>query len=337
MKKLFLSVVATVLATVGFAQSNLVATLCHGDSISTFYGTDALNNAHSAAVEGDVITLSSGTFSAPGILNKGIVLRGAGMFTDTINGIAPTIVTGGEILFQGSSDNKLKIEGIYFNCTISLYSEFQHKNASFVRCRLSTVRCWYSNFTTTNMQNLSFINCYVSEALHLRGTVSVINCVVKDLEADSPILNISNSVLLYINGPDTSNFMAGIGNSTISNCYICTDSNPNISIPASTQLYNNVADYASTIRNATNTSNKVIATSNVFKTFRKSSSYNEDETFELTSEAASTYLGNDGTQVGIYGGTLPFDPTPTYPRLVKCNVAGKSAQDGTLSVELKIE
>ena len=62
----------------------------------------------------------------------------------------------------------------------------------------------------------------------------------------------------------------------------------------------------------------------------------DSETFELTDEAKTKYLGTDGTEVGIYGGNLPFDPTPSNPQITKCNVASKSTADGKLSVDIEV-
>ena len=64
--------------------------------------------------------------------------------------------------------------------------------------------------------------------------------------------------------------------------------------------------------------------------------YLDDEMFELTDEAKTKYLGTDGTQVGIHGGSIPFDITPTNPQITKCNVASKSTIDGKLSVDIQI-
>ena len=46
--------------------------------------------------------------------------------------------------------------------------------------------------------------------------------------------------------------------------------------------------------------------------------------------------GTDGTEVGIYGGSLPYDPTPTNPQITKFNVAAKSTADGKLSVDIEV-
>lgn len=72
----------------------------------------------------------------------------------------------------------------------------------------------------------------------------------------------------------------------------------------------------------------------LFKTFR--GTYSETETFELTDSAKVKYLGTDGTQVGIYGGTLPFSPQVSMPQIKKFKVAPKSTEDGKLSVEIEV-
>ena len=57
---------------------------------------------------------------------------------------------------------------------------------------------------------------------------------------------------------------------------------------------------------------------------------------DLTDEAKATYLGTDGTPVGMYGGPMPFDLTPTYPQITKMNVASKTTADGKLSVDIEL-
>ena len=84
-----------------------------------------------------------------------------------------------------------------------------------------------------------------------------------------------------------------------------------------------------------NKSNAMKSYTDVFKTLTVSS-YNDSENFELTDEAKTTLLGIDGTQVGIYGGNMPFDSTPTNPQITKCNVAAKSTADGKLSVDITV-
>ena len=61
-----------------------------------------------------------------------------------------------------------------------------------------------------------------------------------------------------------------------------------------------------------------------------------DEQFILKDEIATGFLGGDGTQVGIYGGMLPYSNRPTYMVLKRCNVASRSTIDGKLSVDIEV-
>ena len=72
----------------------------------------------------------------------------------------------------------------------------------------------------------------------------------------------------------------------------------------------------------------------IFKTFR--GTYTEGETFELTPQAASTYLGTDNTQVGIYGGSTPFNPKATDLRIMKVSPAYSSNGNGQLPVTVQL-
>ena len=86
------------------------------------------------------------------------------------------------------------------------------------------------------------------------------------------------------------------------------------------------------IDNSTNV--QVDSISNIFKTWR--GTYSDQETFELTDEAKAKYLGNDGTQIGIYGGALPYDPTPSNPRITKFYLTPKPAEK-KLEIQLEAE
>jgi hypothetical protein len=62
---------------------------------------------------------------------------------------------------------------------------------------------------------------------------------------------------------------------------------------------------------------------------------NEDY-YRLTPTAAQNYLGTDGTQVGIWGGPMPWTTTAENPTITRCQVAGRSTADGKLSVEIEV-
>ena len=76
----------------------------------------------------------------------------------------------------------------------------------------------------------------------------------------------------------------------------------------------------------------------VFETWHSCTSINFsfDERYILKEEIATSFLGSDGTEVGIHGGMFPFDTRPSYMVVKKCNVANKSTIDGKLSVDIEV-
>lgn len=336
MKKLFLSLVALTAATMSFAQSSMLATLSHNGEISTYYGATALRDAYDASQHGDIITLSSGSFTAVNI-DKALTIRGAGMQVDTVAKTYPTIIAGNfSINIPDSIEQRLTMEGLYNNFTITIKGTL--KNASFLKDRFKTISP-ESNFT--RMKNLTFIHCKLSGRLTLpaESSASCVNCYLYQpfcSNSTSSNFEFSNCIIRDADGD-----MNCITSSTFTNCIIYTSYSSNTQydrIPSSSSAFycvgkNSYNNMFANIPNTTNT-NLTGALNTLFKTY--TGSYNDNETFELTDAAKTQYLGSDRTEVGIYGGSLPFDPTPTNPQITKCNVASKSTADGKLSVDIEV-
>lgn len=329
MKKLFLSLVALMVsATAMFAQSSMLATLSHDGEISTFYGATALRDAHNAAAHGDIITLSSGSFVSVDI-TKAITLRGAGSEINTKLQIEPTVITGDfTINIADNITERLTIEGIYHNHI--LYYKGNLKNATFIKDRFKKIT--YSNSGT--LKNATFIHCRVAEEWYLynNSTASCVNCVIW-----RPISNNdANSNFEFQNCVIKGETLYNIYSSSFKNCVLIGSININDYITSSCIAYNCIGiGRGSMFSNMPNQSNAIKSYTDVFKTLT-GTTYNDSENFELTDEAKTTLLGIDGTQVGIYGGNMPFDSTPTNPQITKCNVAAKSTADGKLSVDITV-
>lgn len=334
MKKMFMSLVALACATVSFAQSSMLATLNHQGSISTYYGVTALGEAYKAAAHGDVITLSSGTFVATNI-SKAITVRGAGMGIDTTQVVEPTVISGDfTIDIADSVSNKLTLEGIYSNHTIT-YKNL--RNASFLKSRLKKIT--YSSSTTSILKDANIIHCRIADELMLANNSSAlcINSVIQNpYSCSSTTSNFEfvNCVLICF-----STTIRSTKSSSFKNCLIKAR-DASCYIDASCTAYNCVGVYsASMFSQITNSTNRCVSSyADVLKTYRGASLDKLDnERFELTDAAKTTYLGMDGTQVGIYGGNLPFDATPSNPQITECNVAAKSTADGKLSVDIQVK
>lgn len=349
MKRLFISLVALVCAATCVAQSSLLATLCHDGSISTFYGTTALKEALAKAKNGDAITLSAGQFLAANI-TKAVTLRGAGMSTrnDSINSHESSIVQGNFTVSVSDTLSRLIMEGIYFNSAMTYSGKL--KNALFMKSRFQQIKA--SN--TATMVNGSFIHCRIAEGIALtnNSNANLINCVVwepnnkgttgSNFEFDNCIIKMENANQVefsyYKNCFIMANAYAGSsneyrGNAIPSSCVAmnsvgCTSYTNNGSMAYYSDIFYNLWS-----KNHTN--NYVLKPADVLKT--GSMTYNDSETFALTDAAKTKYHGTDGKEIGIYGGSIPYEEDPTTPQITKCNVAAKSTADGKLSVDIEVK
>lgn len=347
MKKLFLSLIAMMCAMAMYGQGSLLATLSHNGEISAFYGIDALKSTMAAADNGDVITLSSGQFNAATI-DKAVTLRGAGMSinTDSVNSHGSTLIQNNfTINLSDTLTGRLVMEGLYMKNDITYKGHV--KNAQFLKCR-------FSDFAAANdsakMTNAAFIHCRIYYGFYMVANSSAyfVNCAIScpRSEKASSSIEFDNCFVKFDDSRNTV-YASNVVNSLYKNCIIQeTTRLPNLYylIPSSCTAYNCVGlGYSSLFGNmpAGNKTNKYVSTiSSVFKNYNVTT-YNtyvrDDYNFELTETAATTYLGLDGTQVGIYGGNLPYDENPTIPQITKCNVAAKSTADGKLSVDIEVK
>lgn len=326
MKKLLLSFVALVCATVSYAQQQLVATLTHGDEITMFYGTYAYRDAMNAAVDGDVINLSGGGFQATTI-NKAVSIRGAGVEANQ-----PTFIVGNfNINIPAESTERLTMEGLRISNDITLQGTL--KNAYFFKNYIESVR----GSSGANVKNVMFVNCKVLECRNdyssYVASYQFLNSYVADFNNNFISSSATACFLNCVIRPTDGYYAYHIGYSTLLNCILVNNSNIDCSsLPPSSSATNCLAISASggnafsDVQASLN--NKSITDFAVFT----DSDYMKD----LTDEAKATYLGTDGTPVGMYGGPLPFSFTPTYPQITKMNVASKTTADGKLSVDIEV-
>ncbi len=304
------------------AQSSQLATLNHDGEISIFYGVTALQQAHAAAAHGDVITLSSGTFDCTDI-TKAVTIRGAGMTVDTLSHTEPTVLANDfTINVADTLSERFVMEGIYSNQTVKISCL---KNALFLKSRFKTIT--YSNSFTSKMKDLTFIHCRIAESLTAPNT--------------TPSVSFINSVVYSINQYNYSGYFSlvncytktlDLSNSEYKNCIIYVNGAAKGS-SISTYFYNlrisEVGNGYVTKTNSTNTRITPSAAPNL------TTAYRDDLTYELTAEL-KLLKTTDGTEVGIHGGSLPYDATPTNPQITKFNVAAKSTADGKLSVDIEV-
>lgn len=315
----------SVAGTKNALAQNQVATLQHNDTITgVFYGQNAYSSAFNAAVNGDVITLSSGTFNAVDI-HKSITIRGAGCVLDTVTNVLPTIISND----FGLSTNNITFEGVWFTGTINITSWNSCQYFNFVKCNINGIK----NTSPFSKMFGQFNNCIISNYNSIRhhGT-SITNSVVRFTsyihdDIYNPT-NIYNSVIVF-------DSILPINNIVAYNSIIATASGHNVSNNTFFNCINIKTGETSLLEGQLNTSNmEADIYSDVFETFDGTISY--ENIYQLKNSIATNFLGHDGTEVGIYGGIMPYKTRPSYMIMKNCNVAGQTDENKKLNVEMEL-
>lgn len=318
MKKLFLSLVAMIIAAVSYAQNQneLVATLQHGDDLKMFYGSSALQSAVKEAQAEDIIVLTSGRFTGCEI-NKKLTIRGAGTFQTTLTD-ATRVPWNANARIECLTIDKL-----------GNYSGYELGNVALVKVRIKTLNSypWNSNSTAW------FKNCIIDEfSSDIRslgqtgnGLCYFVNCKVANLR--------THCRMVMNNCTINESKIENLSRSRMSNSIIWYDGEDEIQgqLPSGAVASNCLAagNYAGIFDGLAPEAKCFVVGMDVFE---ESNAEND-----LTEEAKTEYLGVDNTPVGIFGGQLPFNTTNPYPYISMMNVAPVTTADGKLSVEVEVK
>lgn len=329
MKNRILFLLAAMFASIAsFAQSHNVVTLTHEGNVQAFYGLSAFADAIAAADNGDYVTLSSGTFNGTTI-DKAVNIRGAGMWddaTDPENIISQTIIKG-ELIFKIPDEvtKSFSMEGVYVNCKIQTGNWI--RNATFKKCYLDF-------FNAHPFKNVTFLNCYVRSFARPWAADAyfvAINSYIGEIgNSNFKFADTDESTADFINC-----YMYGnleLRNYIIRNSIIGFNQYSNGRIPSTVTLYNCIAGFTDTT--PTELQNWFAESKGSGNTSLLNVKEIMTDDYKLTDEAAAQYLGTDGTQVGMYGGSSPFTAIPNYPRIKKLHVA--QPQDGKIKVDIAV-
>lgn len=315
-----LFVVATLCAS---AQNTLMATLDHQGQKSVFFGTNAINQANAAACDSDIITLSGGIFTSA-TLTKAVTLRGTGVYANDDAQLYPTVINGSINLNIADKAHKLIIEGI--KITDGIYSSTTTNDPLFKRC---IIRCFGAHITNAIFENCyiydymyygsncsaTFLNCYVQTPNYYNysgNRYDFLNCVIKSMSTSTQYSHFRDCIFLNTGALNSTNVAF--------NCLATGTGASNV--------FNNL--------NNGNQNYYVEDITTIFKEYN-GSNYSDNITFELTDEAARTYLCADGTQIGMYGGSCPFDFSIAALKLTKCVVSNRATADGKINVDIEVE
>ena len=353
MKKVLFSLVMACTCIAGVkAQEVPIVTLQKGEKTQLFYGADAYKEAMTAAENGNTIILGPSTFNATditkavSIYGNGYVMH-SGKATEKEENIAYATRISGDFTIaldsiNGQPAKGLYIEGIYSNNRIWVTRHLE--TATFTKCRFQNFALWKSptNNDMTTSKDVQFNHCRFASWFEPGDSqnMTISNCIINALgrNRDNSTINIQNCVIITALNIIRATFKNNIIHRSIHGDYDFEYSSGSFNpLHPACSAYNNVfcadGDFLSNV--ITKDNNWLnIASSTIFN--KDIQTYSDDEMYELTSEAQTIYIGTDGTQVGIYGGTSPFNTTLTIPHIISKDIAPKT-ENGKLKVSIKVE
>ena len=355
MKKLFL-ILTAIVVNVGaiFAQDTFVATLEHNGEYTNFYNNTALTAAYNAAEDGDVITLSSGTFTCPNI-TKGVTIRGVGLAQLEQN--KKTYISTAFDVYAQDASRTVNLEGLYLQNTMNIYSDGSAETAGTVniiktRCNAVNVLEKDSPTDPTTVK-VNFYNCWMNGEFKSNSAsytdIKVMNC--------------------YITGKCWTT-RSEVSNTIFRNCYLNFD---NVNAMEYSALENSIIKfsgyfysyrYGTTIHFLPNSAIAINCIS--FSTdantdnchghsafegiaytekcthlgakFDLNTAFSDQANFILQEEFAKKYLGTDGKEVGMYGG-IGYTTKVRYPIISTLSIGNgqTTSRDGKLDVTIELD
>lgn len=308
MKKTLFTFVCLMMASVSmFAESAVVCLLQHGGTVQLF-DADKIANAIKAAVDGDTLYLTAGSFSGFTI-DKKITVRGAGQetkitsdITISISGtptLTQTVLEGLDLWSSGGSVIlSTAMKGVKIKqCSMSsLYVNANNSDVIIDRCDINNELCYSSS-----IKSMTVLNSYAQIGRSYsssENTIHFVNCKVNMYFPSYCAGTFINSV---IGRNSSSSSYQSISNCSFVNCLFRWNAN-------------------SYFRSSTTVQN----------CYYDSECSTDDATL-----AELGYLGNDGKVVGYNGGISPYTLELSVPKVTESEI---SLDPGTrvLNVNLKV-
>ncbi len=323
-KHLFLLAVCLIMMSMTASAITInKAMLEHNGQVTLFDG-DKMQDAVNAAVDGDIIYLSLGTFSAFNI-TKNIMVRGVGE-TSLIDGNVNISIPGALTLTSPV------LEGLSVSGTVNVGSAVNN---------LILRKCKMGNFTiSATIDDAVLDRCYVANTLTLSSYIqgmTVVNTKLYNIKANSGATSNTTFVNCNIWAIYAAYFSGTIINSIINKSltnyggYSSSDACLLSTILLNT-LINTTSNLVS-VGSSSVTQNCYFFNNNDY--FDRLISSSCECTFPASLIQSNGYLGTDGTVVGIYGGDTPYTLVPSVPTVTDSSL-NLDLDNKTLNVNLTV-
>lgn len=336
MKKQFFLIGFLAISMMSFAQTAANIIVAHA---GTSVAYTSLPAAIAGAADGATVYIPGGihTFSSDITISKQLHFKGDGVYTLAVaNGLVPQI-SGNKMILKRAAHGST-FEGVYFTNVLELKHETTDLSGNF---HITINRCKFDNNIIASggnsvignviiMVNQSIVSGFslstAIEALYVNNSIilgsSIYNVdqglIKNSISLDAYYLQLSSTSNLLIANSIIYGGVSQGTNNTVSNCLIRTGRTISSEIASTNNLWQ---DWADIFVNA------------------PSGSYNQGNDYHLKPGCLGIGAGNDGLDVGIYGGTNPWKDQliPVSPNVYHKSVSSSNDSEGKINATYKVK
>jgi len=328
-----------------FSQNSVVALHSPTNGVQFFNNTSPVIAAYNAAIPGDTIYIPGGSFANPSIYEKKLTIYGAGHFPAATAATIYTKLTG-NFTISGAADG-LHLEGVELPNGLSFSTNDAVSNVVIKRNRIYSDLTIAQNNSIQAAENNYFIENVIWNMSNVNNLINsyFINNIIENQVINPIQLTFLNNLFLY-------NYHSYYSeHATIHNANSClfknniflkiSDGQINISPSTSSTWSHNVFCVANP-----NLGFSPVLVDNYYGASRPDLLVNQtgdvfDYThdYHLQSAALATYIGDDATQVGLYGGISPFKDysIPVNPHISTATISNQSNASGLINVNIQVQ
>ncbi|MDD3323454.1 MAG: hypothetical protein PHS59_18615 [Paludibacter sp.] len=337
MKRQTLLTLTIAIATTMTINAQTIA-LHSSTGVQIIKGNTALATAYTAAQNGDTLYLSGGSFTPPANFDKKLMIFGAGHYVDSTLATGKTFINGNVTL----SDNAdlFYLEGVEITGNCDIESNVSVNNLIIKRCKINGQ--FYVLGSTNPSSNLSLIGNIFIGHVNIQNAINVLitNNIFNTGIANTNGNQISNNIFLNYSSLDMWTQYVFTGSNNVLNNNISLSTVNNAYAVGSGNIFNNnlfvspspnYGTSPTTIGNYTSITQAAIFVNQTGITFNYTHDYHL--------QAPTSYLGTDGSQVGIYGGTFPYKEgaVPLNPHIQFKSIAPTTDANGDLQIQIQVE
>jgi hypothetical protein len=312
-------------------------TALHSNGVTTiFSGPAQFTNAYNAAADGDTIYLPGGTFNSFPTINKRLAIYGAGFHPDSVAVTGATVINGNLIL-QNDADSCF-IQGIDVNGNISTTSNHKVDGFTLSRCRFNSLT-FDGNFSSP-CNNVIVKECIIggNVALNNLSYSDITNNLIQGIVSNGEYNAVQNNIFFHESPYNYYYTISNCDNSLFANNVFLRTTQVT-SIWGSTEF-------------STFSNNVFTGTPNVGSNNFNANYYNVDMSTFFVNQSGftpsfyddynlidpATYLGIDGSEVGIFGGLYPFKAgtLPENPHFQTKTIAPQTDVNGDLNIQIQV-